>query len=534
MDSIQQRPKLVDRDKSTNSEYQLVSKMTNIEAKAYFRESKHYVGFELPPYLNFDEIILYASSMLINKELRDICKKDVKGKPKYPGGYSDVNYVILSNKDGGFAWRPIQIIHPVLYVDLVNVITESTAWSKIINLFGSRDETVVECISIPLKSKTEESNRAVQVSNWWDKIEQESLRKSLDYKFLFKTDITNCYGSIYTHAFEWALEPGGRKEVKNNRASGKNIHNLGTEIDFRLRQMNQNQTTGMPQGSVLMDFLAEIVLAATDIELNERIKSEIIDKDFAILRYRDDYRIFSNEYRTGHAIMKLLNDVLYRWNMTMNASKTSESSDIVTSSVKDEKMEEIYTSPLRQSYQKEAMRIYILSKKHPNAGLIAKNLTDYYDRVQKIKKSAKLDYEVVIAIISMVAYFSPRYIAQVASIVSLLIDKSGKNLDRKNVISRIVNKFKDIPNTELIDVWLQRITDTDDIGKYQFNSRITKIAIGSGNNSQLWNSSWLHKKDAFLIDSADISKLIDDINNETFTPLVNREEFELYRVGYPN
>lgn len=518
------------RKTSERGPYTLVTDMTALEARAYFREPKHYVNFELPPYFNFEDVLLYANSMLIKKSLADICIKNGKGKPKYPGSYQDVNYVILSNKDGGFAWRPMQIIHPVLYGELVNTMTEKKAWKEITSLFERRSVSVIECISLPLKSHTDESNRAVQVSNWWDKIEQESLRKSLDYKFMFQTDISNCYPSIYTHSIEWALCPGGRLQVKADLAAGKKTKNLGTEIDFRVRQMNQNQTIGIPQGSTLMDFIAEIVLAATDVELTDRIKSELSkDVKFAILRYRDDYRIFANEYQVGHTIMKILNNVLYAWNMKMNTAKTSETSDIIASSIKPEKMEEIYTAPIKHAYQKAAMRIYMLSKKHPNSGLVAKNLTDFFDSIQKVKKPKHLDYEVVVAIVTMIAYYSPKYMPQVASIISMLIEKSEKTLDRKVVIAKIISKFGDIPNTEFIDIWLQRITDTENIYEYNFESAITKVAIGKENNSVLWNSDWLRKNDRELVELAALSKLPDELEKGTFNPVIEREEFELYR-----
>jgi len=528
-----------DKTKSSNKtakgDYSLVTKMKNLEAKAYFREPKHYVSFDLPPYFKFDEVLLYASSLLIKKGLKEVCIKNSKGKPDLPCNYSDVNYVILSNKDGGFAWRPMQIIHPVLYADLVNVMTEKKAWKEIADFFERREKSAVECISLPLKSNVDESNRAVQVSNWWDRIEQESLRKSLDYKFMFQTDISNCYPSIYTHSLEWALCQGGRVEVKNKRAKNKTVKNLGTEIDFRLTQMNQGQTIGIPQGSALMDFIAEIVLGATDIELTNNLKAELPEgAKFKILRYRDDYRIFTDEYRTGHQIMKILNNVLYAWNMKMNTAKTSETSDIISASIKPEKMEEIYTAPITHSYQKAAMRIYTLSKKHPNAGLIAKNLTDYFDRIRRSKHLNNIDHEVVIAIIAMIAYYSPKYMPQVASIISLLIDKSGKDLNRKVIVSKIVEKFDDIPNTEFIEIWLQRITDSDHIRDYDFSSGIAKIALGEGDNSQLWNSNWLPKKDRELIELGSVSTLPDEIETGTFTPIVSREEFELYRSGYPD
>lgn len=515
------------------NDFTLITAMACAEARSYFRESKHYVGFDLPPYFDFDEVLLFAGSALVGKNLKDVCIKDSHGKPKYPGKYSGVNYVILSNKDGGFAWRPIQIIHPILYIDLVNVMTEKKAWQTIVSFFKRREKSAVECISLPLKSNIEESNRAVQVSNWWDKIEQESLRKSLDYKFMFQTDISNCYPSIYTHSLEWALCPGGRAQVKADRAKGMDTKNLGSEIDFRLRQMNQEQTIGIPQGSVLMDFIAEIVLGATDIELTERIKAELPSNTrFAILRYRDDYRIFANEYQTGHIIMKLLNNVLYDWNMKMNIAKTSETSDIIASSIKTEKIEEIYTAPIQHSYQKAAMRIYMLSKKYPNSGLVAKNLTDYFDRIQRLKKPRNIDFEVIVAIVTMIAYYSPKYIPQVASIITDLIDKSGATLKRRTVISKIIQKFNDIPNTELIDIWLQRIADVDNIRDYSFSSSISKLALDMGDNSLLWNSQWLQQEDRNLINLASISSLPGDIESGKFTPLVSREEFELYRSGY--
>jgi hypothetical protein len=520
-------------NKTKGREHTLITKMTNTEAKGFFREANHYVNFDLPPYFNFDDILLYASTSLMKKKLSDVCRKDNRGKHRYPGNYSDVNYTILSNKDGGFAWRPMQIIHPILYMDLVNIITEEGAWNEITDFFKKRDKSKVECISIPLRSHTNESNRAVQVTNWWDRIEQESLRKALDYKFMFQTDISNCYSSIYTHSFEWAMCPEGRIKVKEELANGRKVKNLGSEIDFRVRQMNQNQTIGIPQGSVLMDFLAEIVLGAIDLELTDIIEKELHGTKFAILRYRDDYRIFVNEYQAGHSIMKILNTTLYKWGMKMNTGKTSETSDIITASIKVEKMKEIYIAPIRLSYQKAAMRIYMLSKKYPNTGLIAKSLTDFFDQIQKKKVLKYVDYEVVVAIITMIAFYSPKYMPQVASIVSLLIEKSGKTLDRKRVLNKIVDKFANIPNTEFIDVWLQRIADTDDIREHNFNSPITLVAVRKKNNSVLWNSDWLYKKTRDLINSAEISKLQEEIINGEFSPLVDRKEFELYRSVYP-
>ncbi len=40
-----------------------------------------------------------------------------------------------------------------------------------------------------------------------------------------------------------------------------------------------------------MDFVAEIVLGYVDLQINSELPKQ---KDFRILRYRDDYRIFAH------------------------------------------------------------------------------------------------------------------------------------------------------------------------------------------------------------------------------------------------
>lgn len=67
--------------------------------------------------------------------------------------------------------------------------------------------------------------------------------------------------------------------------------------------MCHGQTNGIPQGSVLMDFLAGMVLGHADHELTEKINKNSIT-DYHILRYRDDYRIFVNNPGAGQDIAK--------------------------------------------------------------------------------------------------------------------------------------------------------------------------------------------------------------------------------------
>lgn len=132
------------------------------------------------------------------------------------------------------------------------------------------------------KSDTEE-----QILSWWENLEQAQIKLALDFNYCIHTDITDCYPSIYTHTIAWALH--NKEWAKNNRDDG-----LGNMIDGKIQSLQGQQTNGIPQGSVLMDLIAEIVLGYADIRLLDLADQESLS-EFKILRYRDDYRIFANK-----------------------------------------------------------------------------------------------------------------------------------------------------------------------------------------------------------------------------------------------
>lgn len=102
---------------------------------------------------------------------------------------------MLSNKDGRHAWRPFQIIHPVLYVSLVNTLT--SRWVDIENRFakfaGSSD---INCCSIPLQSTARRKDKAIQIMNWWREIEQESPNLALEFNLTYHVDVADCYATV--------------------------------------------------------------------------------------------------------------------------------------------------------------------------------------------------------------------------------------------------------------------------------------------------------------------------------------------------
>jgi hypothetical protein len=66
--------------------------------------------------------------------------------------------------------------------------------------------------------KNKKSDTAEQIAHWWEEVEQKSLELSMEYEYLFKTDITDCYASIYTHSVAWAIhtKPIAKKKRKTS------------------------------------------------------------------------------------------------------------------------------------------------------------------------------------------------------------------------------------------------------------------------------------------------------------------------------
>ncbi|MXX27000.1 MAG: RNA-directed DNA polymerase, partial [Caldilineaceae bacterium SB0668_bin_21] len=269
-----------------------IIELSNDEAKKFFLKHESYSPFELPPYFRFESLLSE-----VNQKLRrnPSFKKNCREASKLEG----VNYTILNSRDGRYSWRPYELIHPVLYVSLANQMTTKDFWQIIVSRFSAfASNPRISCLSLPVQSLTPEKDKAEQIKNWWVNVEQMSIELSLDYEYIFHTDLVDCYAALYTHSIPWALH--SKKTAKAQR-NGMGL--IGNVIDFHIRAMRHGQTNGIPQGSVLMDFIAEMVLGYADSLLSLRICDEHIE-EYQILRYRDDYRIFVNNPQEGEKILK--------------------------------------------------------------------------------------------------------------------------------------------------------------------------------------------------------------------------------------
>jgi hypothetical protein len=489
-----------DREKKTK----VVIELSHNEARDFFLKEKSYFSFDLPNYFTFQKLLIKVSKVLQGKEIKTFCDRG-----KVPKDFQNVNYKFLNNKDGKFAWRPFQLIHPVIYVSLVHKMTEEINWKTITNRIKeltSNDK--IQCISLPVESNNYLSDKATLINTWWESVEQKSISLALKYEYILHADIANCYSSIYTHSIVWALHT--KPVAKNNRNDSSLIGNI---IDLHLQDMSFSQTNGIPQGSVLMDFIAEIVLCCVDYELSNKL-SEINIVEYKIVRYRDDYRIFTNNPYSADLIVKNLTDILSGFNLQLNPQKTFSSDNVIKNSIKQDKLYYILNPSKGKSLQEYLIYIHDLSYKYPNSGSVDKALTKFFNRIEHINKIRNDSILVLVSILVDIAYRNPRTYPISSAILSKLISLIKSEDNKKQLIQDIIGRFKNLPNIGYLEIWLQRITlKIDD--SIPFGETLCKKVIDETNGISLWNSEWLLKtsklyeivRNTMIIDKKVIEKM---------------------------
>lgn len=221
-----------------------ILEMDESEAKLFFLKSESYFNVPLPDYIDLEAIIAEAVEKLGTSKISDIQyskhEKQVEEDKKERGeeyaeidllkDLTSVNLRLMSNKDGAYSWRPFTLIHPIIYVDFINTLTEKENWNLLKSRFieFQRDDRII-CTSIPVESTGRKSDSEEQILSWWEKLEQEQLKLALNYSYCIHTDITDCYPSIYTHTIPWSIH--GKEWAKVNR-NDKSA--LGNKLDNKI------------------------------------------------------------------------------------------------------------------------------------------------------------------------------------------------------------------------------------------------------------------------------------------------------------
>jgi len=139
------------------------------------------------------------------------------------------------------------------------------------------------------------------------------------YSSMWTIDIANCFDSIYTHTISWA--------VKNKPYIKKFVdyrNQFCQEFDTLIQRSNNNETNGIPIGSEVSRVFSEIIFQSIDLEIEKYLLTEkalTFGKDYEILRYVDDYIVFSKSNQISEIVYDTICDQLSNYNLYISESK---------------------------------------------------------------------------------------------------------------------------------------------------------------------------------------------------------------------
>lgn len=471
-----------------------LTELSNEEAKEHFLKGSSYYNGDMPKYISFETVLTHVSAALNGRNYRAF-----KENNKNPSELPNVNYNFIANKDGRFAWRPHELMHPAIYVSLVNEICKEENWHLITGRFSEFAGGAVDCCSAPVMSLDHQTDVATQIRNWWQSVEQRSLIYSLEYSHILHTDVTDCYGSLYTHSIPWALHG-----LEISKGSRKRNSLLGNKIDSHIQDSRYGQTNGISQGSVLMDFIAEIVLGYVDQQINSSLGHS---KNFRILRFRDDYRIFANSDYQAEEILKVISDKLRLVGMKLGVTKTFQSRNVIEGSIKPDKLAGIDLQDLgvtnAKTIQKQLLRLHSFGLRYPNSGALRRLVSEFYTTISEQTERPN-DLEVQVAIATDIGFVSPATFPAVAGILSHLISLAADE-EKSRLWKKVRKKMARIPHNGYLEIWLQRVTQPKSVG-LAFESSEPICRIVNGETLNLWENEWIANND--LKQALDTSKIV--------------------------
>lgn len=483
------------------------------EALDFLMKSEQFHGFELPEYFDFDEVLGFVRKTVSDRPYDECIIAN-------PGELQDVNFDILLNKDGKYAVRPLVLCNPYLYYFLAREITWEKNWEAIKECFKLFDVPHIKSCAIPvIPAKKEAFHKSTTILNWWNQMEQRSIELSLEYRYMFITDITNCYGSVNPQTIDWALSRRGTAH------STDGLHKLAKNIICFLRDLQQGRNIGIPQGSALFDLTGEIILGYADLLFHEALQTKGITDGFEVLRYRDDYRIFCNDKEQLEEMSFLLQHVLESLNFRMNGSKTRISDSIVTDSIKPDKLGYIYNTPIFNKkgcdfdgLQKHLLYILLFGRKYPDSGQLRIMLSDLDKRVQERLEPRKKTVTVLnlesdtnvfeeredevpgkileniramSAICAQIAVENVNHAHYALRVASRMIESIKDVAQRRDILIKVCDKLSGLHNNSYYQLWLQNMTYRRDKkeGKCPYDARLCRVVMGE--DLPLWNNSWL-------------------------------------------
>lgn len=449
------------------------------QALNFFLGHENYFDVSLPIYFNISQLLQKISE--VNIKNTQTLFTNIK---------SDKTHLILYTPKPNGDKRPLTMVNPVLHVMLAKQLTNQDTWYDFIKLFDFyKIQDNISCHSLPIVSNYSKfaKYKAKQIMNWYDNFEQASIKLSLHYDYIAISDIQNFYPSITKRTLEQSLSTNH----KNQLGKFKNLCN---------QFLDTYHEKGLPQGNSIFHLLADTVLLNVDKSLHQKITHYNIT-NYKILRYRDDYHIFTNCKKGAEIILTLLKETLYSLDLEFNDNKTNICNDVITNSLKSDKLVWLKYEPLinKNNQTIPTSKILLLIKEYsdefPNSSGVQRGLTIVYKKLKnEINFVDKNHIPQIIAITLDIAKNNPRWTANCLQIIGILSSKLNNN--QQHELIKITHKKLIHENADFsVILWVQRFIYSIDknLLNLPFDNILSQYFYHQDNH-QLWDFSFIKNK----------------------------------------
>ncbi|WP_308922341.1 antiviral reverse transcriptase Drt4 [Janthinobacterium sp. J1-1] len=217
------------------------------------------------------------------------------------GGYDHVEYHATRHNN---VPRTLGIIHPAAYAPLAKIIFEN--WGRISEI--ERNEKSMIKPSIYLDGRMFVMN--------YDAPEDrviKTLRESFGCNYRVNTDISGCFGSIYSHSISWAIL--GIDAAKERVGKPDFGNHWSEKLDFYIRRSKRNETLGIAIGPATSSIVVELILGEID--------KKLLDDGYKFHRYIDDYVCFCKNEDDSKNFIQVLGGELRKYKLNLSLAKTS-------------------------------------------------------------------------------------------------------------------------------------------------------------------------------------------------------------------
>lgn len=213
------------------------------------------------------------------------------------GGYDQLEYRLTRYNSVS---RLLSIPHPVAHAELCFELHEH--WDKFSYISSNQNSQI--------KPYPHDDGRLIVMTGYGGAAgkSKRSLDQSFGKRYVVRTDIANCFPSIYSHAISWALV--GHEEAKSSKLKPDEWFN---RIDKKFRATRRDETQGVAIGPGSSSIAAEIILGRVDEELR---------KNFSFVRYIDDYECYCASEHEALEFVRQLERLVAKFKLQLNARKT--------------------------------------------------------------------------------------------------------------------------------------------------------------------------------------------------------------------